>query len=92
MDKTKYTKKEIKAIKKYIIENGFIKKYKLDLNVKNIITFDEIVEKILILNENIQDFKSIKLEHLNYFIISEVIEKSNYQNFKNRFFDYIIES
>lgn len=92
MDKTKYTKKEIKAIKKYIIENGFIKKYKLDLNVKNIITFDEIVEKILILNENIQDFKSVKLEHLNYFIISEVIEKSSYQDFKNRFLEYIIVS
>ena len=92
MNKNNYTKKEIKVIKKYIIENGFIKKYKLDLNVKNIITFDEIVEKILILNENIQDFKGIKLEHLNYFIISEVIEKSNYQDFKNRFLDYIIES
>lgn len=88
MEKTTHNKKEIKAIKKDLQENGF-NNYYFSYDIKNVITMDDIIEVIreMQLNGvNISNFSNFEMEN---YIIFEILRLSNYQDFKNRFFEYI---
>ena len=88
MEKTTHNKKEIKAINKDLQENGF-NNYYFSYDIKNVITMDDIIEVIreMQLNGvNISNFSNFEMEN---YIIFEILRLSNYQDFKNRFFEYI---
>ena len=88
MDKTTHNKKEIKAIKKDLQENG-CDSYYFSYDIKDVITMDDIIEVIreMQLNGvNISNFSNLEMEN---YIIFEILRLSNYQDFKNRFFKYI---
>ena len=89
MDKEKYTKKEIKAIKKDITENGIYNRG-FSWNIKNEITFDDIMEVLDALKNEGLDISQINRIDLDGFIVLEILRHSSYQDFKNRFFKYII--
>lgn len=88
MDKATHNKKEIKAIKKDLQENG-CDNYYFSYDIKDVITMDDIIEVIreMQLNGvNISNFSNFEMEN---YIIFEILRLSNYQDFKNRFFEYI---
>lgn len=88
MNKDNYTKKEIKAIKKDITENG-IYNHGFHWNIKNEITFDDIMEVLDALKNEGIEISQIGGSDLDDFIVYEILRHSSYQDFKNRFFKYI---
>lgn len=89
MNKNNYTKKEIKAIKKDITENGIYSRG-FYWSIKDEITFDDIMEVLDTLKNEGIDISQIDGNDLDSFIVLEILRHSSYQDFKNRFFKYII--
>ena len=89
MNKNNYTKKEIKAIKKDITENGIYNRG-FYWSIKDKITFDDIIEVLDTLKNEGIDISQIDGNDLDSFIVLEILRHSSYQDFKNRFFKYII--
>lgn len=88
MNKDNYTKKEIKAIKKDITENGIYNRG-FYWSIKDVITFDDIIEVLDTLKNEGLNVSEIDGSDLDAFIIYEILSHSNYQDFKNRYFKYI---
>lgn|GEM_PF-6726793 len=88
MNKDNYTKKEIKAIKKDITENGIYNRG-FYWSIKDVITFDDIMEVLDTLRNEGIEISKIDGSDLDTFIIWQILTHSSYQDFKNRFFEYI---
>ena len=91
MNKINHTKKEIKTIKKNIVENG-VEFYGFYYSIKKVLQYDEIIEAVVELNNNGIDLLKLSETEQDDVIVYEVLKQSNYQDFKNRFLDYIIGS
>lgn len=89
MNKDNYTKKEIKAIKKGITENGIYNRG-FCWSIKDVITFDDIMEILDTLKNEGIEISQVNSCDLDTFIVYEILTHSNYQDFKNRYFKYII--
>ena len=81
-------KKEIKAIKKDITENGIYNRG-FYWSIKDEITFDDIMEILDTLRNEGFNVSEIDGNDLDTFIVYEILSHSNYQDFKNRYFKYI---
>lgn len=88
MNKDNYTKKEIKAIKKDITENGIYNRG-FYWSIKDEITFDDIMEVLDVLKNEGLEVSQVNSCDLDAFIIWQILTHSSYQDFKNRFFKYI---
>lgn len=88
MNKDNYTKKEIKAIKKDITENGIYNRG-FYWSIKDEITFDDIMEVLDTLKNEGIEISQIDGSNLDRFIVYEILRHSSYQEFKNRYFKYI---
>lgn len=88
MNKDNYTKKEIKAIKKDITENGIYNRG-FYWSIKDVITFDNIMEVLDTLRNEGIEISQVNSCDLDTYIIREILRHSSYQDFKNRFFKYI---
>lgn len=82
------TQKEIKQIKKEIAQNGILcRGYWEDL--KDIFKFDEIINTIQELKEKGYNFLKMKDYQKDAIILTELISKMNYQEFKNKALQFI---
>lgn len=88
MNKDNYTKKEIKAIKKDITENGIYNRG-FYWSIKDEITFDDIMEVLDTLRSEGLNVSEIDGNDLDTFIVYKILSRSSYQEFKNRYFKYI---
>lgn len=88
MNKDNYTKKEIKAIKKDITENGIYNRG-FYWGIKDVIIFDDIMEVLDALRNEGLEVSQVNSCDLDAFIIWQILSHSSYQDFKNRFFEYI---
>lgn len=82
------TQKEIKTIKKNICENG-ASHQGYYCSIKDIFTFDEIIEAVIELENmgiRLDDFTE---EVQDEYLITEIIKMQSYQEFKNKTLNYI---
>lgn len=85
--KTKLTQKEIKQIKKDIAEYGILEQGYY-CTIKNIFNFDDILQAIKELNENGYNFSNLE-EYQDEILLTELINKMSYQDFKNKALSHI---
>lgn len=81
-------KKEIKAIKKDLQENG-LDNYYFIYDIKNVITMDDIIKVIKEMQFNDINISNLSDFQIENYIIFEILRLSSYQDFKNRFLEYI---
>lgn len=83
------TQKQIKAIKKDIVENGVIQ-FGYWNTIKNEFSFDEIIDAVLSLIGQDVDLFSLPEWARDNFILTECINNQSYQDFKNNTLRHII--